>query len=306
MILQRLPLALGNFIDSRISDMVSVSTRVSFMTTYPEDDKHIWRQFRRGCIRSGIKSENIKRYSPELERFFEGFVSGGKEDEGFARLGGHAGKEEIISTHQQRSTFSNRIGQREEHAFQAVTAAVTSNHETTELAHMNGASVTRKPTEPIEHNGEEPPINRKYQAYVESDDESEHAESIGRSCEKRPDTTLEASTPQWTSNTILSPYMALLVTLQRLLELLHSKRTLILIKNARLIATKIARATEHHRCLQSPQNVLLQILCLNQTSTKIGTGFGRRQESHKQARRAPERCKGVQLRPIASLVGTGK
>ena len=165
------------------------------MTTYPEDDKRIWRQFRRECVRSGIKSEDMKRCSPELKRFFEEFVSSGKEDEGFARLGWHAGKEEVISTHQQRSTFSKRIGQREQHAFQAVTPAVTSNHETTEPAHMNGASVTRKPTEPIEHNGEETPINRKYQAYVESDDESEHAESIGRSCEKGPDKTLEASTP---------------------------------------------------------------------------------------------------------------
>lgn len=41
----------------------------SDMTTYDDDDKEVWRQFRRDLLRSRIRSSDIKKYSPELKLY---------------------------------------------------------------------------------------------------------------------------------------------------------------------------------------------------------------------------------------------
>jgi CRISPR/Cas system-associated protein endoribonuclease Cas2 len=39
----------------------------SALTTYENDDKEIWRQFRRDLISRGYRSEQISQYADELE-----------------------------------------------------------------------------------------------------------------------------------------------------------------------------------------------------------------------------------------------
>lgn len=66
-IMERLPLALGHFIDSRVAD--SASARGSVLTVYDDDDQEVWKQFRRDLIKVGIRSEAIKQHYAQLQAF---------------------------------------------------------------------------------------------------------------------------------------------------------------------------------------------------------------------------------------------
>ncbi|WPG98357.1 Hypothetical protein R9X50_00114600 [Acrodontium crateriforme] len=74
-ILRSLPLALGNLIDSRISD--ARSARGSVMTAYTDDDTQIWKQFCRELRRNGVRSRHIQQHGNELHDFFLSVTSSG-------------------------------------------------------------------------------------------------------------------------------------------------------------------------------------------------------------------------------------
>jgi len=70
---QSLPAALGNLIETQSAD--DRSTRASVMTSYENDDKHVWRQFRRELVKSGVKSDEIKKHRDQLKRFLADLTS---------------------------------------------------------------------------------------------------------------------------------------------------------------------------------------------------------------------------------------
>ena len=53
----------------------------SGLTNHEEDDKEIWRQFRRDLISSGFKSKEVHRYSPALKTYLGQLSRGGGLDE---------------------------------------------------------------------------------------------------------------------------------------------------------------------------------------------------------------------------------
>ena len=66
-ILQGVSVAVGNLIGSHTAD--NRSARGSVMTNYEDDDKQVWRQFRRELVQSGVKSEDIKKHRHALHDF---------------------------------------------------------------------------------------------------------------------------------------------------------------------------------------------------------------------------------------------
>jgi hypothetical protein len=45
------------------------ASRLSQMTTYEDDDKQIWREFRRELIGQGFRSADIRKHTPELKDY---------------------------------------------------------------------------------------------------------------------------------------------------------------------------------------------------------------------------------------------
>lgn len=54
----------------------------SVMTSYPDDDKTVWKEFRRDLINSGFRSSEIHQYSPALKTYLYRLQRDGMLDEG--------------------------------------------------------------------------------------------------------------------------------------------------------------------------------------------------------------------------------
>lgn len=68
-------------IDSLACDIRAGKRESSVMTTYPEDDQDIWRQFRRELIGEGFTSETIRKFSKDLKIYLRTLSAEGRLDE---------------------------------------------------------------------------------------------------------------------------------------------------------------------------------------------------------------------------------
>ena len=77
-----LPPVIENAINTKVSELASSLTnypRPSLLTTYSNDDKCVWRQFRRELIQAGIKSDQIKKHRIELRGILDSIVHKAEE-----------------------------------------------------------------------------------------------------------------------------------------------------------------------------------------------------------------------------------
>ena len=68
-------------IDSIAADIRAGRKEGSVMTTYKDDDKHVWRQFRRDLIAQGFSSEHLKKAGGDLRRYVKKLDEAGLLDE---------------------------------------------------------------------------------------------------------------------------------------------------------------------------------------------------------------------------------
>lgn len=95
-IADRLPIAIGRLIDSRMADLASA--RGSALTAYEDDDKQVWKQFRRNMIKAGIRSDAIKDHRSELEAFLSSLITNEPSKQvGAATVSGEGGPRTLRS-----------------------------------------------------------------------------------------------------------------------------------------------------------------------------------------------------------------
>lgn len=170
-ILQRLPVALGSFIDSRVEDNMS-TRRGSCMTAYSNDDRHVWRAFRRECIRSGIKSDDVKQYRAELRQFFKRLVSeetrdgSEKTDDKCGTLGKND-KDQIMPVEESHGEGAGDAAESSQEPAQSSAEFKQSE----EYSPFDVESITR-------HEPCSAPSLGKYQAYLESAEQSEEDDEL--------------------------------------------------------------------------------------------------------------------------------
>ena len=76
-----LPEQIRRTIDDLAADIRAGLRESSVMTTYEDDEKHVWRQFRRELISDGIRSSAIHEYKPIIRRYLRELAEKGGLEE---------------------------------------------------------------------------------------------------------------------------------------------------------------------------------------------------------------------------------
>lgn len=165
-ILRGLPLALGNYIDSRIDD--NVPARGSILTTYEDDDKLVWRELRPELVRSGVESDEVKRHRRKIKEFFEALTTSEITDED---RGAEQSKAQVLDQERSNAYDNQPLHKVEVHGSQLRSRndgpTSETNRSPEEAESRNSAALRKERTcSPMESTSV--PASRKYQAYVES------------------------------------------------------------------------------------------------------------------------------------------
>ncbi|KAK3623801.1 hypothetical protein LTR22_024229 [Elasticomyces elasticus] len=68
-------------IDALSAEIRAGRRETSPMTTYYEDEKYVWREFRRELIGEGMRSSTIQKYKPQLKKYLRHLAKGGLLEE---------------------------------------------------------------------------------------------------------------------------------------------------------------------------------------------------------------------------------
>ena len=79
--LNAIPERIQRTVDSLAAEIRAGRREGSVMTTYEDDEKEIWKQFRRELIGDGMRSSFVHKYKPQIRRYLRGLAETGKLEE---------------------------------------------------------------------------------------------------------------------------------------------------------------------------------------------------------------------------------
>lgn len=79
--LDGIPRQIQHSVDFLAAEIRAGRREGSIMTTYTDDDKDVWRQFRREMISDGVRSSKIHKYKPRIKRYLQVLAESGQLDE---------------------------------------------------------------------------------------------------------------------------------------------------------------------------------------------------------------------------------
>lgn len=80
-----LPDQIQRIIESLAAEIRTGSREGSIVTTYDDDEKEVWKQFRRELIGEGMKSSFVHKYEPQIRRYLKTLAQKGLMEEGLSK-----------------------------------------------------------------------------------------------------------------------------------------------------------------------------------------------------------------------------